>query len=166
MVPARLADILDQLNTHPAASLESKVLEFKSWCKNQKELSYDVPMGKKNSEVDIDQMIHEVESSDETVRARALRRLCPCTEPWHLFAQHRALVQRLKKDPSSVVRRIALHIFDDAARHQSGGYPTQRRQSVDEMVGKKISSRFPTDEEELRERQKSRQRKAHRPRRS
>lgn len=119
-------------------------------------------MRKKDSEVDIDQVIHELESSDETVRAKAVRRLCPCRISWDLFAQHRALVERLKKDPNPDVRRNALHIFQDAARHQSGAYPTHRRQTVDEMITKKRSSRFPTDEEELREKQKSRQRKAHR----
>lgn len=42
MVPARVVNILDQLNTQPAANLESKVLEFKSWCSSQKELSHEI----------------------------------------------------------------------------------------------------------------------------
>jgi len=42
MVPARVAEILNRLNDSPAGKLESKVLEFKSWCKNQKELSYEI----------------------------------------------------------------------------------------------------------------------------
>ena len=61
-------------------------------------------MQKDDSEVDIDQVIHDLESSDETVQAKALRRLCPCRNAWHLFAQHRDLVERLKKDPNSAVR--------------------------------------------------------------
>ena len=42
MVPARVAEILNRLNDSPAGKLESKVLEFKSWCKNQKDLSYEI----------------------------------------------------------------------------------------------------------------------------
>lgn len=42
MVPARVAEILNQLNESPAGTLESKVLEFKSWCNNQKDLSYEI----------------------------------------------------------------------------------------------------------------------------
>jgi predicted HTH transcriptional regulator len=42
MVPARVAEILDRLKESPAGKLESKVLEFKSWCKDQKALSYEI----------------------------------------------------------------------------------------------------------------------------
>src|SRR5215467_3466845 len=42
MVPARVAEILKRLNDSPAGKLESKVLEFKSWCKDQKDLSYEI----------------------------------------------------------------------------------------------------------------------------
>ena len=116
-------------------------------------------MQKDISEVDIDRVIHDLGSSDEMVRAKALRRLCPCRNAWDLFAQHRDLVERLKKDPSTDVRGIALHIFEDAAEHQSEAYPTHRKQTADEMVAKKRASRFPADKEEIREKQKSRRRK-------
>lgn len=114
------------------------------------------------SEVDIDQVVRDLESSDEAIRAKALRRLCPCRNAWHLFAQHRALVERLKKDPSMVVRGIAVHIFEDAAEHQSEAYPTHRKQMVDEMVMKKRVSRFPADKAEILEKRKSRRRRVHR----
>ena len=114
-----------------------------------------------DSGVDIDQVIHDLGSSDETVRAKALRRLCPCRNVWHLFAQHRDLVERLKKDPSMAVRGIALHVFEDAAEHQSEAYPTHRKQMVDGMVAKKRASRFPAGKEEIWEKQKLRRRKTH-----
>ncbi len=42
MVPARIEEILSRLKDDPAGKLESKVLEFKSWCKNLKDLSYEI----------------------------------------------------------------------------------------------------------------------------
>ena len=44
-----------------------------------------------DSTVDINQVIHDLESDDDTVRARVLRKLCPCRNAWDLFAQHRSL---------------------------------------------------------------------------
>ena len=80
-------------------------------------------MQKADSQVSIDQVISDLASTDEAVRAKALRRLCPCRNAWDLFAEHRDLIERLKKDPCKVVRGIALHIFEDAAEHQSNAYP-------------------------------------------
>ena len=48
-------------------------------------------------------------STDEEARARALSRLCPC-HSWCLFEKHLDLVRRFSKDPSPLVRRVALHI--------------------------------------------------------
>ena len=115
-----------------------------------------------DSTVDINQAIDDLESDDDTVRARALRKLCPCRNAWDLFAQHRSLAERLKKDPSPDARAIALHLFEDAAEHQSEAYPTHLRQLVDEMVQQKRVSRSPTDKDELREKQKLPEKRANR----
>src|SRR5260370_15324596 len=38
----RVESILDQLTVTPAAELESQQLEFKSWCKDERELSHEI----------------------------------------------------------------------------------------------------------------------------
>jgi hypothetical protein len=38
----RVESILDQLTCIPAAELESLQLEFKSWCKNEHDLSHEI----------------------------------------------------------------------------------------------------------------------------
>lgn len=42
MVPAPVEEILSRLKDDFAGKLESKVLEFKSWCKNLKDPSYEI----------------------------------------------------------------------------------------------------------------------------
>ena len=105
--------------------------------------------------VDPMRLFSDLESSDEAVRLKALGSLCPCRAGWEIFERHMDVVVRLKKDTSSKVRARALHIFEDAGEIQSSGYPTHRREVVDEMLRKKRSSRFPPDDEELEARRKA-----------
>ena len=106
--------------------------------------------------VDLMRLLLDLESSNEDVRVKALRSLCPCRAGWGIFEQHMDVVARLKKDPSPRVRARALHIFEDAGEMQSDGYPTHRRQVVDEMSRNKTRSRFRPDDEELKARRKVR----------
>ena len=105
--------------------------------------------------VDPARLLSDLESSDETVRLKALGSLCPCRAGWEIFERHMDVVVRLKKDPSPRVRARALHIFEDASEMESSAYPTHRRQAVDEMLRKKRSSRFRPDDEELEAKQKA-----------
>jgi hypothetical protein len=57
-------------------------------------------------------------SSDEEVRARALRQLCPCGS-WQLYERHMDLVRRFTKDPSPLVRSAALHIEHEVIELES-----------------------------------------------
>lgn len=58
----------------------------------------------------------DLESSDEDVRADALREVCPCHMSWEIFEQLRKPALRLRNDPSPLVRKIADHIEEDT-RH-------------------------------------------------
>jgi hypothetical protein len=100
-------------------------------------------------QLDPEQLRSELRSSDENVRARAVRALCPCHAGWKPFEQNLELVSQLQKDASPIVRAAALHVFEDAAEIQSSGYPTNPREVSNEMIRKKRASRFPLEPEEI-----------------
>lgn len=63
---------------------------------------------------DIKTILGNLNASDEVVRADAVRRFCPCHAGWELFEQQVDVLSRLLRDPSDVVRRNVLHVFEDA----------------------------------------------------
>ena len=105
--------------------------------------------------VDPMRILSDLESSNEAIRLKALGSLCPCRAGWEIFERHMHVVVRLKKDPNPRVRARALHIFEDVGEMQSSGYPTHRREVVDEMLRKKRRSRFRPDDEELEAKRKA-----------
>ena len=122
-------------------------------------------MKKKQSHpvADREQLSLALDSSDDVIRAKAVRSLCPCREDWELFQQHIELVKRFKKDPSPIVRAAALHVLEDTAQIQSDAYPTHRRQATNEMLRTKRQSRFPVNQEDLETESKAgRRRSPHR----
>ena len=96
---------------------------------------------------DLERVLADLQSPEETVRGRAVGSLCPCHAGWQGFEQHMDVVARLKKDPSPSVRARALHVFADAAEMQSSGHPTNPREATNEMLRTKRASRFRPDEE-------------------
>ena len=66
------------------------------------------------TDADIARIIDDLQSGDERVRAAALRRSCPCHISWDSFEQLRKPAQRLRRDPNPVVRRLAMHLEEDA----------------------------------------------------
>jgi|GEM_PF-6080363 len=44
---------------------------------------------------DIDAILRDIESPDETVRASAVRLLCPCRSGWEQFKEHLPLIRQL-----------------------------------------------------------------------
>ena len=92
--------------------------------------------------VDSERLISELQSSDETVRAKAVRSLCPCHAGWELFERHIGIVSQLEKGNSPAVRAHALHVFENAVEMHSVGDPNYRLQIVEEMARKKLASRF------------------------
>ena len=86
---------------------------------------------------DIKTILGNLNVSDEAVRGDAVRYLCPCHAGWELFEDHVVVLNRLLKDPSDVVRRHALHVFEDAARMQSRGDLEYCVEADEEKIGEK-----------------------------
>jgi len=59
-------------------------------------------------------LIGNLNVSDEGIRRDAVRYFCPCHAGWELFEEQVSVLTKLLKDPSDVVRRQALHVFEDA----------------------------------------------------
>ena len=91
----------------------------------------------------------DLQSPDEATRARAIRFICPCHAGWQPFEHHMKIVAELQKDPSPLVRSVAKHVFEDAAEMESGGYPTNPRETSNEMLCTRRASRFPREPEEV-----------------
>ena len=53
-------------------------------------------------------------SHDEAVRAKALRRLCPCHGSFEMYDKYYDVIRAMQKDSSERVRKIALHLEEDA----------------------------------------------------
>jgi len=89
---------------------------------------------------DIKTILGNLNVSDEAVRGDAVRYLCPCHAGWELFEEHVGVLHRLLQDPSDVVRRHALHVFEDAARMQSRGDLEYCVEADEEKIGEKRTS--------------------------
>ena len=113
------------------------------------------------SALDLDAVLHDIQSSDEKVRASAVRSLCPCRSGWEPFEANLELIRQLQHDPSPVVRANALHLFEDADEMQNEGCPTNPREVTNEMLRTKRESRFRRDPDEIAQIQQQRQ-KPHR----
>lgn len=96
--------------------------------------------------LDVERVLADIQSGDEVVRAKAVRSLCPCHSGWGPFEQHLPLIKALCKDPSPLVRKAALHLFEDAGEMQSDGLPTNPRESTNEMLRTRRRSRFRSDD--------------------
>ena len=88
-----------------------------------------------------------------------MRALCPCHSGWQPFEQYLKTVAELQKDESPIVRRAAIHVFEDAGQIESGGYPTNPREVTNEMLRTKRASRFPRDADEIAEKARGKRRK-------
>jgi hypothetical protein len=103
-------------------------------------------MDKRCEVLDVERVLRDIQSDDEDVRARAVRSLCPCRSGWGPFEQHLHLISALRKDPSPLVRKEALHLFEDAGEMESEALPTHPSQATNEMVQTRRASRFRRDE--------------------
>jgi hypothetical protein len=61
-------------------------------------------------------------SDDEDVRAKALRRLCPCHGSFQMYDRYLDMIRAMQKDPSRKVRAVALHLEEDALVLESMQY--------------------------------------------
>lgn len=72
----------------------------------------------------------ELWSEDENVRAKALRRLCPCHGSFELYDRYIDLIRAMQKDQSEKVRAVALHLEEDAFRLESFEYRRERAEEA------------------------------------
>ncbi len=100
-----------------------------------------------NESVDVAEILEGMNSPDEAVRARAARSVCPCRLGWGPFEQCLPHVSALTKDPSPLVRKAALHVFEDAFEMESMGMPTNPREARNEMLATRRRHRWRTEEE-------------------
>jgi hypothetical protein len=62
----------------------------------------------------VDALRAQLRSPNEHVRVQALHRICPCGSGFSLYEQLLDDVKQLQKDPNLEVRRMALHVEEDA----------------------------------------------------
>ncbi len=86
---------------------------------------------------DIERALTGLEVSDEVTRADAVCAFCPCRAGWSAFEEHVPRVIRSLRDPSRIVRRNALHVFEDAARMQAAEDLRYYVDGVEEKIGEK-----------------------------
>jgi len=99
---------------------------------------------------DIERAVTEAQASDEVVRSNAVRTFCPCHAGWSAFEEHIDLVTRGLRDSSRVVRRNALHVFEDAMRMQFAEDLRYCVEDGEEKIGeKRAGARYRSMEQRL-----------------
>ncbi len=96
--------------------------------------------------VDLERLLLDLQSPDETVRAKAVRSLCPCHAGWKRFEELFSVVSQLTQDSSPAVRAHALHVYEDAVKIQSIEDSAHRLETVEEKLRQKHASRFGDEE--------------------
>jgi len=103
---------------------------------------------------DVNKIEADLQSKDEVVRGRGVGGLCPCHCDWDLFEQKVDVLIRSLRDPSRAVRRMALHVFADAAIMQSKEELKYYLESGEENIGEKRALHFRSMEQSLEARTK------------
>ena len=99
---------------------------------------------------DISDIVANLQVNDAVMRGDAVRSLCPCHAGWDLFEEHIGKLHQLLRDRNHLVRRHALHVFEDAARMQSAGELDYYFEARQEILGeKRASSRYRSMDERL-----------------
>ncbi|HEU5369322.1 MAG TPA: hypothetical protein VFU69_12695 [Ktedonobacterales bacterium] len=76
-------------------------------------------------DVDLERVLAGLNSPDESIRAQAVRSLCPCRVGYAIYECYAGEVKRFQKDPSELVRKAALHVEEDAFRLEQKIYSPQ-----------------------------------------
>jgi hypothetical protein len=98
---------------------------------------------------DVNEIEKGLQATDEVARSRGVGGLCPCHGDWDLFEQKIDVVMQSLRDPSRVVRRAALHVFDDAAVMHSKEEQKYYLEPGDEKIGEKPTLHFRSMEQRL-----------------
>jgi len=108
---------------------------------------------------DIERAVADSEVSEEVLRGDAVRAFCPCRAGWSDFEQHINLVTRGLRDSSRIVRRNALHVFEDAVRMQLAEDLQYYIEDGEEKLGEKRASGYRSMEQRLEARREKRNRR-------
>lgn len=112
-------------------------------------------MGKKRARwarPDIRQLVADLQVTDDAVRGDTVRSLCPCHVGWDVFEQHVGALSRFLRDKNRVVRRQALHVFEDAVRMQLAEDLFYCVEPGEQRIGEKRARHFRSIEERLQAR--------------
>ena len=101
------------------------------------------------AKLDVKQIEADLQATDEIVRSHGVRGLCPCHGARDVLEQKVNVLMRSLRDPSRVVRRMALHVFDDAAILQSREELKYYLEPGDEKIGEKPALHFRSMEQRL-----------------
>ena len=97
---------------------------------------------KKCAAVELERLLLDLQAPDETVRAKAVRSLCPCHAGWEMFEQLFSVVSQLTQDSSPAVRAHALHVYEDAVKIQSIEDSAHRLEAIEEELRQKRATQF------------------------
>jgi len=118
---------------------------------------------------DVNQIETDLQATDEVARSHGVRGLCPCHGARDVLEQKVDVLMRSMRDPSRIVRRMALHVFYDAVIMQSKEELKHYLEPGDEKIGEKRAMHFRSMEQRLEaranrklERHKKRNRTSHR----
>ena len=118
---------------------------------------------------DVKKIEADLQATDEVVRSNGVRGLCPCHGARDVLEQKVNVLMRSFRDPSRLVRRMALHVFYDAVIMQSKEELKHYLEPGDEKIGEKRAMHFRSMEQRLEarakrklERHKKRNRTSHR----
>ena len=94
---------------------------------------------------DVRQIESDLQATDEVVRSDGVRGLCPCHGARDVLEQKVDVLMRSLRDPSRLVRRMALHVFDDAAVMQSNEELKYYLEPGEEKIGEKRAHSRPME---------------------
>jgi len=103
---------------------------------------------------DVKKIEADLQATDEILRSHGVRGLCPCHGARDVLEQKVDVLMRSLRDPSRVVRRMALHVFDDAAIMQSKEELKYYLEPGEEKIGEKRALHFRSMEQRLEARTK------------
>ena len=86
---------------------------------------------------DVNQIETDLQATDEVARSHGVRGLCPCHGARDVLEQKVDVLMRSMRDPSRIVRRMALHVFYDAVIMQSQEELKYYLEPGEEKIGEK-----------------------------
>jgi vesicle coat complex subunit len=94
---------------------------------------------------EMDRILNDLRSSDETTRARAVGVVCPCRMGFDGFQRAMDIVTTMRKDPSKKVRKTVIHVLEESYQLAGNGRPTSKQMVKNEMIVVKNRNRWPQE---------------------